>query len=418
MAQIEVTRDLLVEDAVFILQCLRQNQRGGRRNGLADVRQTLANSVTLDLADYVAFLRRFNYVDVDAGASALLVTAQGDEAAIGKADVARDVGQHFAPMLAKGLVDLDDVEGASELEALLRSAGLAASVHEDSAAPVHEDSAAPVQKEAAEELLHVAAPRLARVEGELGQGVVGRVRVARLGDLGLQVAVKEIKPLDKVLPWLTPDELARRVRREALAQAELAHPCVLPIFEVRSDAQASQIVMPLAAGSLRTRLAQGPIPLGQALQTAAQVSFALACAHAKGVTHGALKPENVLQDRRGNALVSDFGMGRLVALPQGSVRVVVDLGDGAYRSPEASATSPAEPPQDAYALGAILYEMLAGKAPGREAPVPSLCRAECPRELDDLVESLLDDGARRRPPLVQVAARLEALAGSHSLFSL
>jgi hypothetical protein len=409
MVQIEVTRDLLVEDAVFILQCLRQNQRGGRRNGLADVRQTLANSVTLDLADYVAFLRRFKYVDVDAGASALLVTEQGDEAAIGKADVARDVGQHFAPMLAKGLVELDDVEGASELEALLRSAGLAT--------PVHEDSAPPVQKEAAQELLHVAAPRLARVEGELGQGVVGRVRVARLGELGLQVAVKEIKPLDKVLPWLTADELARRVRREALVQAELAHPCVLPILDVSSDAQASQIVMPLAAGSLRTRLAQGPIPLGQALRTAAQVSFALACAHAKGVTHGALKPENVLHDRRDNALVSDFGMGRLVALPEGSVRVVVDLGDAAYRSPEASATSPAEPSQDAYALGAILYEMLAGKAPGREAPVPSLCRAECPRELDDLVESLLDDGAGRRPPLVQVAARLEALAGSHPLFS-
>jgi serine/threonine protein kinase len=148
------------------------------------------------------------------------------------------------------------------------------------------------------------------------------------------------------------------------------------------------------------------------------VSFALARAHAKGVTHGALKPENVLQDRRGNALVADFGMGRLVALPQGSVRVVVDLGDAAYRSPEASATAPAEPPQDAYALGAILYEMLAGKVPGREAPVPSRCRAGCPPGLDDLVESLLDDSAARRPPLARVAARLEALAGSQPLFSL
>ena len=84
MAQIEVTRELLVEDAVFILQCLRQNARGGRPNGLADVQLTLANSVTLDLGDYVTFLRRFGYVDVDARAAALQLTTQGNLAAVGE----------------------------------------------------------------------------------------------------------------------------------------------------------------------------------------------------------------------------------------------------------------------------------------------------------------------------------------------
>src|SRR5438128_3469860 len=113
MAQIEVTCDLLVEDAVFILQCLRQNARGGRTNALAEVQQTLANSVTLDLSDYVAFLRRFGYVDVDPRAGALQLTAQGDQAAVGeeRSRVAENVGEHFAPLLAAGKVELDDVEG-------------------------------------------------------------------------------------------------------------------------------------------------------------------------------------------------------------------------------------------------------------------------------------------------------------------
>ena len=394
MAQIEVTRDLLVGDSVFILQCLRQNQRGGRANGLADVRMTLADSVALDLSDYVAFLRRYGYVDVDPRAASLLVTAEGDSAATGTTDVVASVVQHFAPMLAKGSAEVQDLEGPAAVEALLRSAGL--------------DRAQPG-------FLVVAAPRLALVEGELGQGVVGRVRAARLGALGLEVAVKEIKPLHAVLPWLTADELGRRVLREAKAQALLQHPCILPVL----DATEERVVLPLAAGNLRSRTRP---PLDEALRLALQLARALAHAHAAGVTHGALKPENVLLDERGNARVSDFGVARLLALPPVGLRIVIDLGDSAYRAPEASATAPCEPPQDGYALGAILYELLAGKAPGREALVPSASRSECPRALDDLAAALLDDAPSKRPTAAAAADRLEAilaaLPGSRPAFLL
>src|SRR5438874_9826246 len=87
MAQIQVSRDQLVEDSVFILQCLRQNARGGRPNGLEEVRTTLAGSVALDLGAYVAFLKKFGYLEVDAQALALKVTPQGELAALGDADV-------------------------------------------------------------------------------------------------------------------------------------------------------------------------------------------------------------------------------------------------------------------------------------------------------------------------------------------
>jgi hypothetical protein len=384
MAQIEVSRDLLVDDAVFILQCLRQNQRGGRANGLADVRMTLADSVALDLSEYVTFLRRYGYVDIDPKAAALLVTPDGESAATGKTDVGASVVQHFAKVLTRGSAEVDDLEAPAAIEALLRAAGL---------------------ERAQPGFLQVASPRLTKVEGELGQGVVGRVRAARLGALGIDVAVKEIKPLHAVLPWLTADELGRRVVREARLQAQLQHPCILPVL----DASEEHIVMPLAAGNLRGLKA---LALPDALRLGLQIARALSYAHTAGVTHGALKPVNVLLDAQGNARVSDFGVARMVALPSAGLRIVIDLGDAAYRAPEASATAPSEPPQDAYALGAILYELLAGKAPGREALVPSSSRPECPRELDDLAAALLEDAPAKRPTAAVAAARLQALLAS------
>ena len=86
------------------------------------------------------------------------------------------------------------------------------------------------------------------------------------------------------------------------------------------------------------------MPSWHAIRLGAQVAHALAHAHAQGLVHGAIKPENVLLDRAGNALVSDFGAARLVSLPptaQAGPKVVVELGDARYRAPEVSASDPA-----------------------------------------------------------------------------
>src|SRR5207302_11016506 len=96
----QVNRDQLVEDSVFILQCLRQNARGGRQNGLDEVRSTLEGSVALDLAAYVGFLERFGYVEVES--EAIRVTPQGERAAKGDADVSRDVQDHFRQVIESG----------------------------------------------------------------------------------------------------------------------------------------------------------------------------------------------------------------------------------------------------------------------------------------------------------------------------
>ena len=435
MAQIEVTRELLVEDAVFILQCLRQNARGGRPNGLAEVQKTLANSVTLDLGDYVAFLRRFGYLDVDARAAALQLTAQGDQVAVGEAHakVIENVGEHFGPILAAGTVDLDDVEATAALDDLLRSAGIEpeqVGMFTDITRPalkaqrLNADKTDKTDKEDAPAQLVVKAARLEAAEGEVGQGALGRVRTARFGELGRTVAVKQWKPLHHVLPWLTAQELTRRVLAEARAQSQLNHPCVLPVLDVQTRPDdGPALVMPLApGGSLRARLS-AKLSIVHALRTGAQVAQALQVAHGASLVHTAVKPENVLFDARGNALLADFGTARLVAPPVAargelSPRVSVDLGDGAYRAPEAASSSPFDPPVDAWSLGVLLYEMLTGQLPGRRSPLPSRVCAEVPAEIDELVDALLDDDAARRPTLEAAASRLGLAMGSHPLYLL
>jgi serine/threonine protein kinase len=396
LAQIQVSRSQLVEDSLFILQCLRQNARGGRQNGLAEVKSTLEGSVTLDLVAYVSFLKRFGYLEIDTQAAALKVTPQGERAATGAADVSRDVLDHFALELEKGA----ERQPESAFESLLHGV---------------DDTQPSAKQQPGEEVGTISSPALAPVEGEMGQGPLSRVRAARFGELGLVVAVKEYKPLWESLPWLSRAELSRRVRREAQAQAQLGHPCVLPILEVRGGEDA-QVVMPMAASTLRDKLSRGGdrLTLTHAVRLAAQVAHALAHAHGQGLAHGAVKPENVLLDRAGNALLADFGAARLVALPatsQPGPKVVVELGDARYRAPEVSASEPAGPPADAFALGALLHEMLAG-TPGGALPT------DLPAPLLELLDELQSAEPPRRPTLPAAAARLSRLLAPHPLFAL
>ena len=369
----QLSRDQLVEDSVFILQCLRQNAKGGRQNGLAEVRNTLEGSIHLDLAAYVAFLKRFGYVEVDE--KAIHVTPQGERAAKGDTDVSKNVFDHFKQVIEEG--------AEPEFEALLKTA----------------DDTQP----------QIASPMVKPVDGEIGHGPLSRVRAGRLGELGLMVAVKEYYPLWDSLPWLSKAELARRVRREAQAQAALGHPCVLQILEVRGGEDA-QVVMPLAASSLRDKLSRSErekMPAWQALRIAAQVAHALSHAHGQGLVHGALKPENVLLDRAGNALLADFGAARLVALPASSQpgpRVLVELGDARYRAPEVSASEPGGTQADAFALGALLHEMLGG--------------GDVEKPVTELLGELREADPAKRPPLAAVATRLGRLLGAHPLFAL
>ena len=159
-------------------------------------------------------------------------------------------------------------------------------------------------------------------------------------------------------------EMRERFRREAEAAARLTHPHVCPIEDFGEMDDLVYLVMPyLAGGSLADRLArERSIGAAPAAAVGAQVACALDFAHRRGVVHRDVKPDNILFDEDGHALVTDFGIAtaRFHARLTGTGRA---MGTPHYMSPEQAMGKPVDGRCDIYALGVVLYEMLAGFPP-------------------------------------------------------
>ena len=202
----------------------------------------------------------------------------------------------------------------------------------------------------------------------LGAGGMGEVFRARDTRLGRDVAVKVL-----------PDHLAgdpkalARFESEAKAVAALSHPSILALFDVGEENGVNFAVAELLEGeTLRALVARGPVPVKRALEIAREVTEGLAAAHEKGIVHRDVKPENVFLTKDGHAKVLDFGLARhetafrssddshsptLSALTEAGAVV----GTVAYMSPEQARGLPVDHRSDQFSLGAVLYEMLAGK---------------------------------------------------------
>jgi len=200
---------------------------------------------------------------------------------------------------------------------------------------------------------------------ELGQGGMATVYLATDVKLGRRVAIK-------VLPPTTRAYLGSgRFQREVLFAAQLSHPNIVPLFEADEADELLFYVMEYVEGdSLKDRLARdGPLAVDEALRIAAEVGDALEYAHETGVVHRDIKPGNILLSR-GHAMVSDFGIAKVVAesgaaADRASITGTgVTVGTAEYMSPEqASGEKRVDARSDVYALAAVLYEMLAGEPP-------------------------------------------------------
>jgi serine/threonine-protein kinase len=159
-------------------------------------------------------------------------------------------------------------------------------------------------------------------------------------------------------------EMRERFRREAEAAARLWHPHVCPILDYGEMDDLVFLVMPyLAGGSLADRLArERSIGAAPAAAIGAQVACALDFAHRRGVVHRDVKPDNILFDEEGHAVVTDFGIAtaRFHARLTGTGRA---MGTPHYMSPEQAMGKAVDGRSDVYALGVVLYEMLAGFPP-------------------------------------------------------
>jgi TolB-like protein/Tfp pilus assembly protein PilF len=199
-----------------------------------------------------------------------------------------------------------------------------------------------------------------RIECELGRG--GMATVYRASDLKHDrlVALKVLHP--ELGASLGPD----RFEREIKLTARLDHPHILPVLDSGETAGQLWYTMPFVRGeSLRDRLRrETQLPVDAALDIARQVALALDYAHRQGVVHRDLKPENILLTED-QARVADFGVAKALDVAGGKQLTETGLcvGTPAYMSPEQASGGRVDARSDVYALGAVLYEMLAGEPP-------------------------------------------------------
>jgi eukaryotic-like serine/threonine-protein kinase len=250
-----------------------------------------------------------------------------------------------------------------------------------------------------------------RLEGLLGVG--GMAQVHRAWDLLLRryVAVKVFRPHEG-------DPVGgERFDNEVRTLARLSHPALVAVYDTgTSGAEAFVVLQLVEGGTLRKRMAEGPMPPEQVRDLGARLAEALAHVHESGVVHRDVKPSNILLDRTGTAFLADFGLARSAASPRLTNSNMV-MGTAAYLAPEQVRGEEVGPAADVYALGLVLLECLTGRREydggDVESAVARLHRPpDVPRDLPpDLVRllSLMTSlTPRRRLTAAECAATLQA----------
>jgi serine/threonine-protein kinase len=204
----------------------------------------------------------------------------------------------------------------------------------------------------------------------LGGGGMGEVYLAEDTRLGRRVALK--RPSES---FLSAPDARERLHREASAAGRLTHPNIAAVYDVLDVDTYPYIVMEYVEGeNLSALLARGPLSVERALDLGLQIADALAAAHARGVIHRDLKPGNISLTADGIAKVLDFGIAKgpdpgssHASAATGTLKAITAagqvMGTPGYSSPEQMVGASADPRDDIYSLGVVLYEALTGRLP-------------------------------------------------------
>ncbi len=229
-----------------------------------------------------------------------------------------------------------------------------------------------------------------RLLEKLGEGAFGEVYRAIQPQVGREVAVKVVHP-----ELANQPDFVRRFEREAQLVARLEHPHVVPLYDYWREPDGAYLVMRyLRGGSVEALLEGGPVDVERATAILDDVAAALSAAHRQGVVHRDVKPGNVLLDEEHNAYLTDFGVALDAGAPEQTAGTMV-RGTPAYLSPEQIRLEPATPRSDIYALGVVLYELLAGGHPFPDSSLTELFDRHLYRPLPSVRE-----GRPELPPAV------------------
>ena len=247
----------------------------------------------------------------------------------------------------------------------------------------------------------------------IGSGATATVWLGRDTETGQTVAVKRFHG-----HLLGDPEARRRFTDEAAAAKLVSHPNIVSAIDRVSTDDELWLVFPYVAGtSLVERLAEGPVVTPRdAAQISVDLADALAAVHAAGLAHRDVKPGNILLGSDGRARLLDFGISRAVTDQLEQVRDATGAGLAVgtlpYMAPEQLAAHPPTPASDIFALGAVLYEMLAGRRPYAAATAVAMADAhrvapaqipEAPDALNDLAMVALAYDPAARPDATQFA---------------
>ncbi|MBY6061855.1 Stk1 family PASTA domain-containing Ser/Thr kinase [Microbacterium esteraromaticum] len=267
-----------------------------------------------------------------------------------------------------------------------------------------------------------------RVDEVIGQGGMAKVHRGYDLTLGRDVAIKILDP------DLARDTAFRtRFRLEAQAASRMSHPSIVRVYDAGDPgAQAEPyIVMELVHGTLlKDLIADGPVPVADAIRYTDGILEALDYSHRAGVVHRDIKPGNVMVTTTGAVKVMDFGIARAVSDSSSTVAETTQIiGTAAYFSPEQAKGESVDARTDLYSAGVVLYELLTGRQPFRgDSPVavayqhvsetpepPSELNEALPRALDAIVlRALAKDPYQRFPDAGSFRAALDEVAAGYA----
>ena len=245
------------------------------------------------------------------------------------------------------------------------------------------------------------------VAGELGRGGMAIVFVGKDLKLGRTVAIKVMDPRLSLAHGM-----AERFLQEARIAANLQHPNIIVVHDVKQNEDLIFFVMSLIEGGAVDELCHdvGALPIEQVRWILLQATRALAYAHSEGIIHRDVKPANILINLKGDVILTDFGIAKAVG-GNGMTQSGTQVGTPTYMSPEQFSDQPVGSASDQYALGVTAYQLLTGKPPftgdlyqlitahGSKVPMPIReLRPDCPAFLANAVMRMLEKRSEHRWP--------------------